>query len=105
MVDINLKHTIYTIERCILMSELWQDVGFILSSEYRKKILFALEDTVKTPKELSKLTNIQINHVSNILKELLDKSYTECKNPEARKGRLYTLTIKGKDLLKKIKKL
>jgi ArsR family transcriptional regulator, cadmium/lead-responsive transcriptional repressor len=89
----------------MLKKEDYSLIGFILGSEYRGKILFDLDDKIKTPKILSKSTGIQINHVSNIIKDLSDKHLIECKNPEIRKGRLYGLTDKGKEILIKIKSL
>lgn len=80
-------------------------VGFVLSSEYRQKVLAELEKGIRTPKQVSKDTNIQINHVSNILKELSDKNLVSCKTPELRKGRLYQITNKGIEVLNKIEKI
>jgi predicted transcriptional regulator len=80
-------------------------IGFILSSDYRQKILFELERGIKTPKQISKETGIQINHVSNVLRELSDKNLAECKTPELRKGRIYQITEKGISVIEKIKKL
>lgn len=80
-------------------------IGFILGSEYRNKILLELERGIKTPKQISKETNLQINHVSNILSELLKKDLIRCETPSLRKGRLYKITDKGKQILNKIKSL
>jgi len=80
-------------------------IGFILGSDYRQKVLFSLEKGIKTPKQISKETDIQINHVSNILKELSEKSLVECKTPALRKGRIYQITEKGKEILNKINKI
>ena len=78
-------------------------IGFILGSDYRQKILVELEKGIKTPKQISKETDIQINHVSNILKELSEKSLVKCETPDLRKGRLYKITGRGKEVLNKIK--
>ena len=80
-------------------------IGFVLSSSYRLKILFCLGEKIRIPKQISKETSIQINHVSNILKELLDKELVSCKTPELKKGRIYSITPKGKEILIKIKKI
>jgi len=85
--------------------EVLELLGFLLSSKYRQKIILSLELKIKTPKLISKETDIQINHVSNILKELSEKGLVECQTPNLRKGRIYEITQKGKDFVKKIKDL
>ena len=97
----------YTLNKCVKMEtkEVLHLIGFILGSEYRYKILTGLEQGIRTPKQISKETDIQINHVSNILKELLDKTLVSCKTPDLRKGRLYQITDKGKQILDKIYKI
>jgi len=85
--------------------EVLELLGFLLSSGYRQKILFSLEPNIKTPKIISKETNIQINHVSNILRELSEKGLVKCQTPNLRKGRIYEITTKGKDFVFKIKNL
>ncbi len=87
------------------MNETWNLVGFILGSEYRQKIIFGLEKSIKTPKQIAKETGIQINHVSNVLRELIDRELIVCKTPELRKGRLYQITEKGKEILNRINKI
>ena len=42
------------------------------------------------------------NHISNTLKELKDHDLVECINPEVRKGRLYRLTDKREEIVKKL---
>ena len=66
---------------------IWKDVSFIISSEYRKKVLEKLE-TPKTPSNLSKEININISHVSRALSELESKKMIECLTPESNKGKL-----------------
>lgn len=80
-------------------------VGFILGSNYRYNILLELNKGIKTPKQISKETKIQINHVSNILKQLSEKGLVICKTPELRKGRLYQINESGKQIILKINKL
>ena len=80
---------------------IWKDVSFIISSEYRKKVLEKLE-TPKTPSNLSKEININISHVSRALSELESKKMIECLTPESNKGKLYIITKYGKDVLNKV---
>ncbi|MBS3076274.1 winged helix DNA-binding protein [Candidatus Pacearchaeota archaeon] len=82
----------------------WEDIGFIISSEYRKKVLKNLENP-KTPSSISKETNINKTHISKTLKELNSKKLIECLNPKAVKGKFFVITEEGKDILKEIGKL
>jgi len=78
----------------------WQDVGYIISSNYRRKILENLK-LPKTPSKLSKELNINITHISRALTELESKKMIKCLNPELNKGKLYIITEYGKNILKK----
>lgn len=83
---------------------IWQEVSYIISSEYRKKVLEKLESP-QIPSKLSKELNINIAHVSRALSELEDKNLAKCLTPEANKGKLYYITEKGKKVLAKMKEL
>ncbi|MHA1765029.1 MAG: winged helix DNA-binding protein [Promethearchaeota archaeon] len=78
----------------------WDDVGFVLASNYRKKVIKALKKFPKTPKLISEITNIRIVHVSRTIKELTERGLVECLTPNRVKGKLFQLTEKGRDLLK-----
>jgi len=43
------------------------------------------------------------SHVSRTLKQLKDLGLIKCLNPNAKVGRLYTLTENGREIIKKIK--
>jgi predicted transcriptional regulator len=80
----------------------WEKFGFVKAGKYRKEIIIALEDSPKTPTELSEETEIHVSHVSNTLKELLERNIVTVLNPNASKGRLYKLTDQGKGFLQKL---
>ena len=82
----------------------WEDIGFIASSESRKKILKLLESP-KMPSSLSKESGINKTHISRALKELVNKKMAECKNPNIAKGKFYAITEYGDKILKKIDSL
>ena len=82
----------------------WQDVSFIVSSNYRKKVLESLENP-KTPSKISKELNINIAHISRALNELMDKKLVECLTPNSNKGKLFVITKRGKEILEESKKL
>ncbi len=81
----------------------WDDIGFVISSNYRKKVLKAL-DTEKQPSELSKELNINKTHISRTLNELESKGMIKCLNPNLKKGKLYVISDYGKEILKEVKK-
>ena len=82
------------------MSEL-ELAGFILRSEYRKKV-FVLMDKLIMPSEIARKLNIRLTHITRELKFLKEKGLIECINPNERVGRLYQLTVKGKRLKKEM---
>ena len=73
------------------------ELKFIKISKNRTKVMYCLQDgDVKIPTQIANETGIIRNHVSNTLKQLKGHDIVECLNPEARKGRIYRLTGKGK---------
>lgn len=78
----------------------WEGFGFVTASSYRKIILSKLKKSPKTPKNLSKETNLPISHISKTLKELKEKKIVECLSPSLRKGKIYALTNIGEEIAK-----
>ncbi|MGL6299115.1 MAG: MarR family transcriptional regulator [Methanobacteriaceae archaeon] len=64
-----------------------------------------LRDDLKIPSTIAKATDIRISHVSRTLKGLKEIKLVECLNEEANQGRIYTITEKGKEVLKYTKKI
>jgi predicted transcriptional regulator len=83
----------------------WSKYGYIISSEYRKKIVLSLIKGPMTPKQISLDTKLHLSHVSPILKELVNKRILECLTPNLRKGKIFTLTDEGLQIAKSLKKL
>lgn len=73
--------------------------GFILRSEYRKKVFIMLDKPIM-PSKIAKELDIRLTHITRELRFLKERGLTECLNPKEKTGRLYQLTKKGK-LLKK----
>ena len=82
--------------------ELWAEVGYITISKNRSKVMKILADGPKIPSQIGNEAGIRTNHVSNNLRQLSDHGLVECINPNAKKGRLYMLTEKGKIVVEKI---
>src|SRR5256712_5688861 len=75
---------------------LWSDFSYVASSSYREKVLRSLAERPKLPKQLSQDTGLRIVHVSRALRELSDRSLTECLTPETkRRGPLSAITPTG----------
>lgn len=79
----------------------WQSLSFVLSSESREKILKALESP-NTPTRIAKETETSKAHVSRTLKEMEEREIVELKTPEKRKGKIYTLSEEGEEILRKL---
>lgn len=82
----------------------WDDVSFVLGSEYKKRILLAL-DTPRTPSQIAKRTKISLSNVGTQLGHLREWELVECLTPKARKGRIYALTKKGESAMKRVEKM
>jgi len=82
----------------------WDSYSFVISSEYRKKILKALESRPKTPTELKNETGYYLSHISTTLKELEEKSLVTCLTPRRRKGKLFQLDESGQAIVNKLSK-
>ena len=78
------------------------EINFVKASKYRTKIMKTLEGNVKIPSQIAEDIDINRSHISDILSQLKEYDLVECVNPEVRKGRLYRLTKKGKELVKKL---
>ena len=85
-----------------LSDEMLTEISYVKISSYRKKVMKTLEDDVKIPSIIAKDSGIRTNHISKVLAELKAHELVECINPEVKKGRLYRLTKKGNEIVKKI---
>ena len=78
------------------------EIGFVKISEQRQKIMKELKNKLKIPTEIAKSTNMSVSEVSRSLRTLKDRKIVVCLNEDKRVGRVYTLTDKGKKILKTI---
>jgi predicted transcriptional regulator len=86
------------------MSIKWEKLGFIKASEYRLKVMNKLKKGSETPSNIAQSVDLRQNHVSATLTELADKELVKVMNPDAQKGRLYSLTDEGKELAEELGK-
>lgn len=85
------------------MSEL-DLAGFILRSDYRKKVFLFLTEKPIMPSEIEKVLTLRFTHITRELRFLKEKNLIECINPKERVGRLYRLTSSGEKLKKAMQK-
>ncbi len=84
---------------------MWREYGFVISSKYRKAVIFSLRERPKTPSEIALESKCNISHISRALRELSGSRLTECVNPDATKGRVYKLTEIGEKVVARMKRL
>jgi len=86
------------------MKDYSEKLGFVIASSYRRRVLVKLLDDFKTPSQLCTELSLLSEQLSRTLKELSDKGLITCLNPQARKGRLYSLTPQGREIAIRIMK-
>ena len=80
-------------------------ISYVLSGRIRTKILHALIKTNRTPTLLAK--NIK-NHQSTTSRSLADlehKGLVKCLTPKTKLSRIYTITDKGKKVIRKVNEI
>lgn len=78
------------------------ELKYVKNSKYRTRVMKALDGEVKMPSELAQDAEIFQNHISATLRELKEHDLIVCINPEMRKGKLYRLTDKGREVVEKL---
>ena len=85
-----------------LSDEMLTEISYVQISQYRTKVMNALDGEVKIPSNIARDSGIRTNHISKVLGELKEHELVECINPEVRKGRLYKHTVKGEQVVKNL---
>lgn len=83
---------------------MWELVSFA-QSKIRKICLEALEDGPKTPGTIARNSGTHLSHISRAMKELVDRGLLECLTPNLTKNKIYKITKKGIEVLKKLKEM
>ena len=83
---------------------MWELVSFA-QAQLRRICLESLTKGPKTPAAIAKLSKEDLPHVSRALRELTEKGLVECLTPNAAKNRIYGITPKGKEIVKKLKEM
>jgi len=85
------------------MTDDWDEIGYVISSQYRVKVLKHLADGPATPSKMASDTELSIAHISRALGELQDHSLvTLLVSEERKKGRVYGITDEGEEIWEEI---
>lgn len=85
------------------MSTDWDDLSFVISSQYRKVVLQRLATGPATPSQIATDTEMGIAHISRALQRLRERELVELLVSDDRtKGRIYGLTEYGNEVWNKI---
>lgn len=78
------------------MNSTWDDVSFVLSSQYRSAALGRLSDGPATPSRIADESDLALSHISRELQGLRERDLIELLVSEDRqKGRVYGITERG----------
>ena len=80
----------------------WELLGKVTSSTYRQTVVYSLANGKMTPKDIAKDSGIKFSNISTVLRQLVDIGVAQCLTPNLKKGRIYTLTARGKKLVKEL---
>lgn len=94
-----MDYIILYYKHSIMEDEIIEYVAYIKMSKNRYKVLKSLNEGIKIPSEIANETDIRLNHVSALLKDLKDHDFVLCLNENDSKGRMYVLTETGKTVL------
>lgn len=85
----------------ISWGHMWELVSFA-KGNVRRLCLESLASGPKMPNAIAKASEVHISHVSRALRELTKKGLVECLTPATPKNRIYGITSRGKELLKRL---
>lgn len=85
------------------MNDVWDDIGFVISSRYRVEVLRILAAGPSTPSGIADQSDLAISHISRALRRLRERSMVELLvSEDKKKGRIYGITEHGEDVWNKI---
>src|SRR6056297_803848 len=85
------------------MNSDWDDISFVISSQYRVAVLRRLADGPATPSRIANDSDLGIAHISRALQGLQDRGLVELLvSEERRKGRVYGISDRGSEVWSRI---
>lgn len=82
---------------------IFEVLGFVDASKYRRMVLNSIIDEEKIPTEIAKELDLKIETVSSALRDLKDVKVAVCLNEEDWRGRRYLATDLGRSINKSLK--
>ena len=83
---------------------MWELVSFA-KGRTRRLCLESLASGPTTPNSIALSSGEHLSHVSRALRELAEKELVNCLTPKLNKNRIYEVTPKGKEVLKRLKEM
>ncbi|MFC6889410.1 ArsR family transcriptional regulator [Halorubrum trueperi] len=81
------------------MTDKWDRIGFVISSQYRVAVLERLAESPATPSGIAEDEDVEIAAVSHALSGLRERGLVELLvSEDRRKGRVYGITESGEEL-------
>lgn len=81
------------------MSTDWDEVGYVISSTYRIKVLQRLAESAAPTSKIAEDIDCANSHVSRALNDLRERDLVDLLVPESRKkGRIYGITDRGREI-------
>jgi DNA-binding MarR family transcriptional regulator len=81
------------------MSTDWDEIGYVISSTYRVKVLQRLADSPAPTSKIAEDTDCANSHISRALNDLRERGLVDLLVPESRKkGRIYGITDRGREV-------
>lgn len=85
------------------MNDVWDDVGFVISSQYRVAVLGNLASGPSTPSHIATESGLTISHISRALGDLRERTMVELLvSEDQKKGRVYGITDHGEQVWRTI---
>ncbi|APE95078.1 MAG: helix-turn-helix domain-containing protein [Halobacteriota archaeon] len=81
------------------MSTDWDEIGYVISSTYRIRVLQRLADSAAPTSKIAEDIGCANSHVSRALNDLRERGLVDLLVPESRKkGRIYGITDRGREI-------
>lgn len=81
------------------MTDEWDEIGYVISSQYRVTVLKHIAEGPLTPSKIASDSPLSIAHISRTLGELRDHDLvTLLVSEDRKKGRVYGATDKGEEI-------
>ena len=87
----------------LLMQPALTVVGKVLASARRLRVLATIQEGVVSPKMMASKLDMPSSHVSKVLRDLEKLGLVECVTPDLRKGRIFSLTTSGNQVLQRVR--